>query len=189
MLNPALLCSLQGVIATRPSIIHIVADDLGWNDVALHGSAQIPTPTISRLSAEGVRFDHFYVNPVCSPTRSAMMSGRQTIHTGIYSPLTGLCVLLQVGKWHVGNYNWSWTPEARGFKSFYGYYTGAEDYFTHVSTAGGYDMQQADEGGAGNADWTAVGTYSTELPIKKAVELIEAHAAAKSGKPMYLYLA
>jgi hypothetical protein len=50
-------------------------------------------------------------------------------------------------------------------------------------------MQQADEGTAGGADWSAVGTYSTELFTTKAVELIKAHAAAKSGKPMYLYLA
>jgi arylsulfatase A-like enzyme len=88
LVKPMLLAALATVIAAGPSIIHIVADDLGWNDVALHGSSQIPTPTISRLGAEGVRFDHFYVNPVCSPTRSSMMSGRQTIHTGIYSPLS-----------------------------------------------------------------------------------------------------
>jgi hypothetical protein len=79
---------LATACAIGPSIIHIVADDLGWNDVDIHGSGQIPTPTIRRLGAEGVRFDQFYVNPVCSPTRSAMMSGRQTIHTGIYSPLS-----------------------------------------------------------------------------------------------------
>jgi hypothetical protein len=96
-----------------------------------------------------------------------------------------MCVLA------VGNYNWSWTPEARGFSSFYGYYTGAEDYYTHVSTAGGYDMQRAAEGTAGEADWGAKGTYSTELFTSKAVQLIEEHAQSfkTSGKPMYLYLA
>eukprot|EP00756_Hemistasia_phaeocysticola_P056821 Hpha_TRINITY_DN33465_c0_g1::TRINITY_DN33465_c0_g1_i1::g.848::m.848 len=198
---------------SRPHIIHVVADDLGWNDVSLHGSSQIPTPTIDRLAREGVTLDQFYVNPVCSPTRSALVSGRQTIHTSIYNPLAhhendGLngtcnrpdsgepCRLLpqvlgslgyrtaMVGKWHVGMYNWSWVPQSRGFDFFTGYYTGAEDYYTHVSTDGAYDMQ------FNNAvDWDARGKYSTELFTERAIGVIEEHAANHSDTPLYLYLA
>jgi len=207
----SLLCALAASVVTKPHIIHIVADDLGWNDVSMHGSDQIPTPTIDRLAAEGVRLDQFYVNPVCSPTRSTLVSGRQTIHTSIYSPLAhhrkdGLnascnqpgdkpCRHLaetmktlgyktaMVGKWHVGMYNWSWTPQANGFDFFTGYYTGAEDYYTHISTTGFYDMQLDNE-----VDWGAKGRYSTEIFADRAINVIQNHAKQHSGVPLYMYL-
>eukprot|EP00928_Gymnodinium_smaydae_P025944 TRINITY_DN20519_c0_g1_i1.p1 TRINITY_DN20519_c0_g1~~TRINITY_DN20519_c0_g1_i1.p1 ORF type:complete len:590 (+),score=52.47 TRINITY_DN20519_c0_g1_i1:54-1823(+) len=196
---------------TQPHIIHIVADDLGWNDVSMHGSDQIPTPTLDRLAAEGVRLDQFYVNPVCSPTRSALVSGRQTIHTSIYEPLAhhlkdGLnascnqpgekpCRHLaetmkslgyktaMVGKWHVGMYNWSWTPQANGFDFFTGYYNGAEHYYTHIASTGFYDMQINNE-----VDWGARGKYSTEIFTERAIKVIQNHAKHHSGVPLYMYL-
>ena len=72
-----------------PSIILIVADDLGWNDVSFHGSQQIPTPNIDTLAGAGVTLDRYYVQPVCSPTRSTLLTGRHVIHTGIYDPDCG----------------------------------------------------------------------------------------------------
>ena len=70
----------------QPNIIFFLADDLGWNDVSYHGSAQIPTPTLDRLANSGVRLSNYYVNPVCSPTRGSLMSGRSMMHTGIQTP-------------------------------------------------------------------------------------------------------
>ena len=75
-------------LAARPHIFLSVADDLGWNDLSLHGSSQISTPTLDGLAAAGVLLDNYYVQPVCSPTRSSIMSGRHVIHTGIYGPLS-----------------------------------------------------------------------------------------------------
>ena len=72
--------------SNRPNIIFFLADDLGWNDVSYHGSAQIPTPTLDRLARSGVRLSNYYVNPVCSPTRGSLMSGRSMMHTGIQTP-------------------------------------------------------------------------------------------------------
>ena len=63
-----------------------ISQDLGWNDVSFHGSSQIPTPNIDGLANGGVILDNYYVNPVCSPTRASLMTGRSMLHTGIQTP-------------------------------------------------------------------------------------------------------
>lgn len=63
-----------------------MCDDLGFNDIALHGSEQIPTPNIDAIATSGVHLARYYTQPVCSPTRASLMSGRHVIHTGIYMP-------------------------------------------------------------------------------------------------------
>ena len=55
----------------------------------MHGSPQIPTPNIDSLAATGQRLNKYYVNPVCSPTRASLMSGRSVIHHGVYTPYGG----------------------------------------------------------------------------------------------------
>ena len=85
-----LFCSLVAVYlsvasANRankpPHILLVVADDLGWSDVGFHGS-KIKTPNIDKLASEGVILDNYYVMPLCSPTRSALLTGMYPIHTG-----------------------------------------------------------------------------------------------------------
>ena len=68
--------------ATRPNVVIIVADDLGWGDVSCHGSV-IPTPNIDRLIGEGIELDRFYTAPVSSPTRCGLMTGRYPSRFGI----------------------------------------------------------------------------------------------------------
>merc|ERR1712226_926826 len=70
----------------RPHIIIIVADDLGFNDVTWHGSEQIPIPNLQSLAESGLILENYYVQPVCSPTRSSILTGRHVIHTSIYDP-------------------------------------------------------------------------------------------------------
>ena len=69
-------------IAPRPHIIVFLADDLGWGDVGYHGS-RIGTPAIDSLASEGTRLSRFYVMPVCSPTRGALLTGRYPIRLGL----------------------------------------------------------------------------------------------------------
>ena len=76
-------------VGGRPlHILLVVVDDFGWSDVGFHGS-KINTPNMDKLAAEGVILDNYYVQPICSPTRSALLSGRYPIHTGV---LLRLCL-------------------------------------------------------------------------------------------------
>lgn len=67
---------------TPPHIIFILVDDLGWSDVGYQNISLISTPNIDRLASEGVILDNYYVQPLCTPTRSALLSGKYPIHTG-----------------------------------------------------------------------------------------------------------
>jgi len=73
-----------------PHIVFILADDVGWNDVAYHGSPQFETPTINALAADGVILERYYVTATCSPTRASILSGRAMIHHGIFVPFGSL---------------------------------------------------------------------------------------------------
>ena len=81
----------RAACVTRPHILLVVADDLGHNDVGFHsnGTTQVPTPNLDVLAHAGVALDNYYVQPVCSPTRSCLMTGRHVIHSGIYDPDCG----------------------------------------------------------------------------------------------------
>lgn len=65
----------SAIAATKPNVVIIVADDLGWGDLSYHGSV-IPTPNIDRLVGEGIELNRFYTAPVSSPTRCGLMTGR-----------------------------------------------------------------------------------------------------------------
>ncbi|XP_066957754.1 arylsulfatase B-like isoform X2 [Macrobrachium rosenbergii] len=137
---------------SRPHILLIVADDLGWNDVSWHND-DVLTPNLKKLAIGGVRLNRSYVLPICTPTRSALLTGRYPFTIGRQkstlrpSEPTGLTLnatLLPqalrdagysthaVGKWHLGYCSWAYTPTYRGFDTFYGYYNGAENYLTHM---------------------------------------------------------
>lgn len=66
----------------KPNVVYIVADDLGWKDVGFHGS-DIRTPNIDKLAATGARLEQFYAQPMCTPTRACLMTGRYPFRYGL----------------------------------------------------------------------------------------------------------
>ncbi|XP_072026941.1 arylsulfatase J-like isoform X2 [Amphiura filiformis] len=191
--------------AAKPHIIFIIADDLGWNDVSFHGSDQIPTPNIDKLANDGVSLFNYYVSPICTPTRSAVMTGRHPIHTGMQHqtvggptpyglPLNETTIAQRlktlgymthmVGKWHLGYFAEEYTPTRRGFDTHIGYYLGSGDYFDHTSKEKGYwgyDFWQN-----GEIYKPVFGQYSTELYTTAAMEVLQQH---DPSKPLFLYVA
>ena len=183
--------------ATRPHIVYIVSDDQGWKDVGFHGS-DIRTPNIDALAKGGVRLEQFYAQPMCTPSRAALMTGRyphryglQTLvipSAGTYGLATDEWLLPQalkeagyrtaiVGKWHLGHADRKYWPRQRGFDYQYGPLLGEIDYFTH-SAHGVRDWFRDNEPVVEEG-------YVTELLGTDAVRLIEGHDPAT---PLFLYL-
>ena len=205
--------SLSGLSEQPPNILFVVMDDLGSNDLGLHGSG-IQTPQADELALQGVYLENSYVLPYCSSTRASILSGRYPLHTGCHaiiedSMTQGLPLdeetlpqALQragyqthaVGKWHIGHSRWQQTPTFRGFQSFYGFYHGHQDYYTHIKTGGSvgdaYEMHN-DSGEFCGAGCSKVvderGNYSTNVFTREALRVIHSHDAT-SG-PLFLYLA
>jgi arylsulfatase A-like enzyme len=147
-----------------PNLILIVADDLGYADLSIHGSQQIPTPNIDRLARGGISFTNGYVSsPVCSPSRAGLLTGKNQVRFGHDNNLGGnqpgfdpaylglplsektLADRLNslgyvtglIGKWHLGDEP-HFHPIKRGFDEFWGYTGGGHDYFTSEPNGKGY---------------------------------------------------
>ena len=132
--------STSSSVAERPHIVVILADDLGNADLGYRGSA-IRTPHLDALAAGGVRLEAFYGQPVCTPARAALLTGRYPIRHGLQtlvifpSHTYGLPTeertlpealreagyrTAMVGKWHLGHADTKYWPQNRGFDHFYG---------------------------------------------------------------------
>jgi len=151
--------------AKPPHIVHILVDDLGWAEVGYHNkearaAGDIKTPNIDSLAKNGLQLDRFYTEKICSPSRSALLTGRFGIHVnqqnvvpevhnpddpiggyqGIPINMTVFAEKLSsagydtslVGKWDVGMATEHHSPKARGFDNWLGYWHHSNDYFTHT---------------------------------------------------------
>ncbi|MGI8784248.1 MAG: arylsulfatase B [Acidobacteriota bacterium] len=184
--------------AVKPNIVFILADDLGRADVGFNGGKEIKTPNIDQLAASGARLDQFYVQPVCTPTRAALMTGRYPmrhgLQVGVVRPWAQYGLPLAertlpqalkeagyataiIGKWHLGHFQPAYLPTRRGFDHQYGQYNGAIDYFSHERD-GGHDWHRDDK--ASHDDG-----YSTHLLAQDAVKFIRNNGGAK---PFFLYV-
>jgi arylsulfatase A-like enzyme len=186
--------------AKPPNIVFILADDLGYADVACYGRPDIRTPNIDHLAASGVRFLQAYANSaVCSATRVALITGRYQyrLRLGLEEPLAGnpdvgldpshptLPSLLRkagygttlVGKWHLGVLP-KFGPLQSGYEHFFGFRGGAVDYYAHAN-AHRPDLWD------GDAPVERAG-YLTELLGDRAVEVVNGYAKAR--RPFLLSL-
>jgi arylsulfatase A-like enzyme len=190
--------SLADAKPDRPNIIVMVADDLGWNDVGFRGG-DIDTPSLDRLAAEGTELHRFYTTPICSPTRAALMTGRDPIRLGVmyavimawqnngihpdehFMPQSFKAAGYQtamVGKWHLGHAQQSYHPNERGFEHFYGHLHTEVGYYPPFANQGGKDFQR--NGESIEADGYETFTMSTE-----ASRWIKAR---DKEKPFFLYM-
>jgi arylsulfatase B len=159
----SLLVTNSATAEDRPNIVIFLADDLGWADVGFHGEEVIETPSLDRLASEGVQLDRFYSTPICSPTRAALMTGRDPMRLGVaygvimpwhtigvhpdelFLPEAFLQSGYQtamVGKWHLGHAQETYHPNQRGFEHFYGHLHTEVGYFPPFANQGGRDFQR-----------------------------------------------
>ena len=184
--------------AKQPNVIIFLVDDLGWADISLRG-APISTPNIDSIFEEGVDLQRFYATPICSPTRAALMTGRDPMKLGVsyavimpwmnngihpeemFMPQAFQSAGYQtalVGKWHLGHSQAIFHPNQRGFDNFYGHLHTEVGYFSPFANLGGADFQRngvtvTDEG------------YETFLLADEADRWIRSRDPAK---PFFLYM-
>jgi arylsulfatase B/arylsulfatase I/J len=219
-----------GTGPAHPHIFFILADDYGFNDVGYHENAVSgpnpsgahttsavagapATPTIDQLAREGCRLEMYYVQPLCSPTRGTIMTGRYPSHTGIgpnvIRPVSPYAMpkdevlipqLLKkvgyathaVGKWHLGYCDERYSPLYRGFDSFCGYLNGAEDYWQHTRADSGFSGLDFRNGSgtdvlppSHNSSW---GVYSSVIFGQEVARIATHHGAtAAKSTPLFVY--
>ena len=192
--------------STKPNFVLIVADDLGYADLSVHGSKQIPTPNIDKLAHEGVNFTQGYVSaPVCSPSRAGLLTGKYQVRFGYDNNLGGnqpgfdpqflglpveqttMADRLKdlgyvtgiIGKWHLG-YEPQFHPLKRGFDEFWGYTGGGHDYFVAKPDGMGYKCPIEC-----NYKTPQPLTYITDDKGNECVDFIKRH----KNEPFFLYAA
>ncbi len=175
--------------ATRPNIVLILADDQGYGDFSLHGNPTLKTPHIDALGRQSVRFERFFVNSFCSPTRAALLAGRYPLRTGVYGVTHNketmraeevtLAEMLRAagyrtgcfGKWHNGE-QFPYTPPGQGFDEFFGFHNGHwNNYFdTPLLRSAKFEPTKG---------------YITDVLTDEAIHFI----GKQSGQPFFCYLA
>ena len=172
----------------RPNIVLVMADDLGFSDLGCYGG-EIATPNLDGLAAEGMRFTQFYNNAKCTQTRASLLSGlyhqqtknlKENNHVTIAEVLrvAGYTTLMS-GKWHVAK-----TPPERGFDRYFGFLSGAVNFFTGMDYATGKNLMRLD---AEVFKVPSSGFYTTDAFTDYAIEFLD--EASRKDKPFFLYLA
>jgi arylsulfatase I/J len=189
-----LICPLLHAAPAKPNIVFIMADDLGWADVAFH-TGTAPTPTLDKLAQESLELTHHYSAPVCSPTRTGLMTGRCWSRFDVTTPQNDRALpwdtvtlpralksvgyeTCLTGKWHLGS-KAEWGPNHYGFDHSYGSLAGGVGPWDHQYKKGEFmvtwhrDEKLLKEPG-----------HVTDLITKEACEWL----AARKGGPFFLYV-
>ncbi len=185
-------------LAAPPNVIVVITDDQGYGDVGAHGNPVITTPHMDKLHSQSVRLTDYHVDPTCSPTRSALMTGRYSTRTGVWHTINGRSLMngdeqtvaevfkangyqtAMFGKWHLGD-NAPCRPQDQGFDHVVWHKGGGvtqgpdywdNDYFDDTYYVG--DKATKFEG------------YCTDVWFREATKFIE--AKAKAEQPFFVYL-
>jgi arylsulfatase A-like enzyme len=207
MLLKCMLCLWLSLLAVsadaagKPNIVVLLADDLGYGDLSVHGARDIATPQIDSLARQGVRCTSGYVSgPYCSPTRAGLLTGRYQQRFGHeFNPVllnnggqgqglatqeatiadrlraAGYATAL-VGKWHLGEED-AFHPQRRGFEQFFGFLTGSHSYLSSEDAARGPIVRGREP--------VRLNGYLTDVLAQEANEFIEQNRQ----RPFFLYLA
>ena len=205
LLGPAAAAGTSALVPPRPHMVFIVVDDMGYHNIRappLHVNSEISSPTLTRMAKEGITLSNYYAYKYCGPSRASLLTGRYPGHgisEGMFSSASpraynGNLTLLPaklaatgyqthgMGKWHMGFWQRRFLPTSRGFGTWLGYLSGAEDHFdqktgdscTSTGHVTGTDLW-ADYGngsqpvGGDNAVGTN-GTYSGYIYSDRAVD-------------------
>ena len=182
----------------RPNVLLIITDDQGYGDISSHGNGVIQTPHLDELRASSVRLTDFHVDPTCSPSRSALMTGRYSTRTGVWHTIMGrslmdtreetLAEYLRAdgyrtgmfGKWHLGD-NSPLRPQDQGFEHVCWHHGGGvgqgPDYWGNDYFDDTYDV---------NGTWQPFEGYCTDVWFREAAEFI---AAKDDERPFFAYVA
>lgn len=197
----SILCGIAATdaFAGRPNVILVMTDDQGYPDMSCHGNPVIKTPNMDRLATEGVRFSDFHVNPFCSPTRAALMTGRMSDRTGVTSTNTHMNYMRReevlmpeyfkasgyrtgiFGKWHIGA-NYPYRPIDRGFDEWIG--LGNNGLAT---TADLWDNDRMNDRYWHNGEIVRRSGFCTDVYFDQALSFIK--ECKEENKPFFAYVA
>lgn len=182
---------------TRPNIILIMADDMGFSDIGCYGG-EIQTPNIDRLAREGLRFTQFYNNAKCTTTRACLLSGMYPRNKGDNIP-RGIPTIAETmraagyqtgmsGKWHLGSQS-PQRPFDRGFDEYYGLMDGAVNYFNPAQPDPAFKGGKVRAFGHNDELIHSFPTnyYTTDFFAAHTIETLQRFA--KTGKPFFIHLA
>nr|WP_299073374.1 arylsulfatase [uncultured Allomuricauda sp.] len=185
----------------KPNIILIITDDQGFGDLGYYGNPNIKTPVLDSLAERSVRFDEFLVNPVCAPTRSALMTGKYPMSTGVHDTYRGgammateevtIAELLKeanyktgmIGKWHLGD-NYPMRPQDQGFEYTLNHLSGGIGQYGDWPNTLKRDSSYFDPILWSNGKQVQTKGYCTDVFTKAAMEYVEEN----KDDPFFLYL-
>ena len=185
----------------RPNVILIITDDQGYGDLGITGNDQIKTPVLDKFAKESVRFNNFYVSPVCAPTRSSLMTGRYSLRTGVRDTYNGGAIMAPneitiaemlkqggyqtgiFGKWHLGD-NYPSRPNDQGFDESLIHLSGGMGQVGDFTTYFEGDRSYFDPVLWHNGEKEKYSGYCSDIFADNAVQFIEKN----KDNPFFCYL-
>lgn len=185
----------------HPNVIIIITDDQGYGDLGVTGNPHVKTPVIDNFAKQSIRFNNFYVSPVCAPTRASLMTGRYSLRTGVRDTYNGGAIMASnevtlaemlkqanyttgiFGKWHLGD-NFPSRPGDQGFDESVIHLSGGMGQVGDFTTWFKGDRSYFDPVLWHNGEREAYTGYCSDIFANKAIEFIENN----HGKPFFCYL-